>query len=64
MVKEIFNLIQCDIPTYTSFEPIATCSVSAHLICLHRLRDYPSELFKQFGDVLVNMSSVPSVRFY
>ena len=67
MVNELFNLTPCDIPTYTSFEAvackIATSSFSAHVICLYRLQDYPSEFFKQFEDLLVNMSSVPGELF-
>ena len=67
MVTELFNLTPCDIPTYTNFEAvaceIATSSFSAHVICLYRLQDYPSEFFQQFEDLLVNMSSVPGELF-
>ena len=66
MVNELFNLTLCNIPTYTSFEAVAcklaTSSFSAH-ICLYRLQDYPLEFFKQFEDLLVNMSSVPGELF-
>ena len=67
MVTELFNLTSCDIPTYTNFKAvaceIATSSFSAHVICLYRLQDYPSEFFKQFEDLLLNMSSVPGKLF-
>ena len=49
MVNELFNSTPCDIPTYTSFEAvackIATSSLWAHVICLYRLQDYPSEFW-------------------
>ena len=67
MVNELFNLTPCDIPTYTSFEAVAckieTSSFSARVICLYRLQDYSSEFFKQFEDLLINMSSVPGELF-
>ena len=63
MVNELLNLTPCDIPTYTSFDTvackIATSSFSAHVICLYRLQEYPSEFFKQFENFLVIMSSAP-----
>ena len=44
-------------------EYIGEVALSAHVICLYRLQDYPSEFFKQLEDLLVNMSSVPGELF-
>ena len=44
-------------------EYIGEVALSAHVICLYRLQDYPSEFFKQLEDLLVNMSYVPGQLF-